>query len=492
LRFEMMLDLFAQMDWMTLVRLASPIILLLAVGVVVILGGALTRDGERAAPGIAITALCVAFVLSWHLWPTRSNSQISLFIFDRVSILGQMIAIFSATFTAIVSTSYFKSRGGVRSEYYGLIIFSAVGMAISVAAADLVMLLIGLETMSLATYVLVGYSGSGRTSTEASLKFFIMGAFATAFFIMGIAFLFGAAGTTDLGVLAARSTDIAMGDGRAFLLFGVAMVAIGFALKVGAIPFHAWLPDAYDGASLPVMSHMAVGFFVVSFIAFARFALAVSGSIGSLWHGLFWILALLSIIGGNLAALRQDSLKRMLAYSAIAHAGYLLILFPTLVGGGTLPLKGLIYALVAYSVGMIGAISVLMALDTGSDSPLDIGRLSGLSRRRPAIAAMLTLFMMSLSGLPPTIGFFGRYYLFMVAIKRGEVALVAIGVVGSLISVCCFMRPIMAMYLKRAEADRREVINPAVLALLALTTMATLIFGIFPEQLIAFVNACLM
>ena len=487
----MISDVFAQIDWMTLARLASPIMLLVAVGILVVLGGALTKDGERAAPGIAIAGLCVAFVLAWYLWPEATQLQTSMFIFDRISILGQMMAIFSAAFAAMVSISYFKSRGEIKSEYYGLIIFSSIGMCIAVSSADLVMLLVGLEIMSLAMYVLVGYTGSSRSSTEASLKFFMMGAFATAFFVMGIAFLFGAVGTTDLGLLAQRAVDVSVVDGSSFLFFGVAMVAIGFALKVGIIPFHAWLPDAYEGAPLPITAHLSIGFFVVGFITFARFAGSVAGSMGSLWHGLFWVLAALTIIGGNLAALRQDDLKRMLAYAAIAHAGYLLIIFPTFVGGGALPMKGLIYALIAYSVGMIGSISVLMALDNGSDSLMDIGRLSGLAKRRPIVAAMLALFMMSLAGLPPTIGFFGRYYLFMVAIKRGEIALVAIGVIGSLISVCCFMRPIMAMYLKDAEVEHRSPMNPVVLALLAVAGMVTLVFGLFPEKLIAFVNVCL-
>jgi len=477
---------------MTLAILASPIMLLILAGITVMLGGAFMRGAERIVPAFTIIALCSAFVLAWQLWPMTTLGRMSVFIFDRISILGEMLAIFSAAFAAMLSISYFKGRGGVRFEYYALIIFSAVGMSIAVSSADLIMLLIGLETLSITGYVLVGYPGGSRSSTEASLKFFMMGLFASAFFVMGVAFLFGATGSTDIGLIAERAFDVALGDGRSFLFFGVAMIAIGFALKVALIPFHAWLPDAYEGAPLPVIAHISVGFFVVGFITFARFSLAVAGSMGAIWHGLFWILSAITMIGGSLAALRQDDLKRMLAYTTITHAGYFLMIFPTLVVGGTLPMKGLIYALIAYSIGMVGALSVIWALKGRWDSLLDVGRLSGLAKRRPIIAVSFTLFMMSLMGLPPTVGFFGRYYLFMVAIKRGEIALVAIGIIASLVLLCTFMRVVMAIYLKDVQVEERSPLDPMNLGIISISTMAVLTFGIFPEKLIAFINACAM
>ena len=484
-----MFETLAQIDWFTLIRLSSPLLVLLATSAVVIAGGALAEDGDSTSPVVALAGLGIAFVLAWRLWPTAPDGAILALSFDRLTVAGQMVAILAAVFVAMLSIPYLRAHGQMKAEYSGLLLLSVFGIGVLVAAGDLIVILMGLEIMSLTVYALTGYLRHQRASVEAALKYFIIGAFATAFFVMGIAFLFGSVGTTDLQLLAQRAPEVAAGPGRAFLLFGVSMVVVGFAFKVAAVPFHAWVPDAYEGAPTPVAAFIATGVKAAVFIAFARFALAAAGSLGDLWIHVFRGLALITIVGGNLAAIRQDNIKRLLAYSGIAHAGYILIIFPTFIHADPGSMRAVLLYLIAYGLTIIGAFSAVVAIGLGSRAAVDVDRLSGLARTRPILAAALALFLMSLAGFPPTLGFFGKYYLFMEALRQGEVGLVVVGVLGTLVSVYYYMRPVVAMYFREVGGLPRQVVHPLILAVLIVAAMAVIAFGILPQGLVAFVTA---
>jgi NADH-quinone oxidoreductase subunit N len=484
-----MFETLTQIDWFTLVKLASPLLVLLAASAVVIAGGALAEDGDSTSPVVALVGLGLAFVMAWRLWPTAPGTAVLALSFDRLSVASQMTVILSAVFVVMLSIPYLRAQGQMRAEYSGLLLLSVLGMGVLVSAGDLIVVLLGLEIMSLTVYALTGYLRRQRESVEAALKYFITGAFATAFFVMGLAFLFGSVGTTDLQLLAQRAPEVAAGPGRAFLLFGVAMVVVGFGFKVAAVPFHTWVPDAYQGAPTPITAFMATGVKVAAFIALARFALAVAGSLGDLWSHVFRGLALITIVVGNLAAIRQDNIKRMLAYSGIAHAGYILIIFPTFIHGDPASLRAVLLYLIAYGLTIIGAFSAVVAIGLETPTAVDMSRLSGLARTRPILAAALALFLLSLAGFPPTLGFFGKYYLFMEALRQGEVFLVVVGVLGTLVSIYYYLRPIVAMYFRETGGLPRQVLHPLILAVLIVAAMAVIAFGILPQGLVALVTA---
>ena len=485
-------------EWMLLLKLGSPMLALLAAAIVSILASILLRDDDSQLPSIAALAgLAASFALSWRLWPEAQGAKIAMIALDRLSLAAWMIVSFSGAAAAAISIPCLADRrsrgvsGARRGEFCAALLLSCFGMQLVAAAGDLVLLIIGIETMSIAAYALAGFPRSSE-SLEGALKYFLMGAFATAFMAMGIAFLFGAAGTTDLSLLSERAAEVAAGDGRAFFLFGCAMAIVGFAFKIAAVPFHAWAPDAYDGAPTPVTTLMATGIKAAAFLALARFALSVAAHAGLIWQHVVWALAASSMIVGNLAAIRQDNLKRMLAYSSIAHAGYLLVAFPSILFDPAESLRAALIYLVAYVLMTAGAFAAVAAIGIDGREPVELGALSGLGRKRPWLSAAFTLFMLSLAGFPPTIGFFGNYYLFRAAVRGGDVLLVVIAVLASVVSVFYYLRPVVAMYFRDERASRAEEgaapLAPAVVAVIAVAALAVLAFGIMPENLVRMVE----
>lgn len=483
-------------EWMLLVRMASPLIALFAAASVALVASAIDRDEESGVGGwIALIGLAASFALAWLLWPEARGARIAMLAIDRLSLVAWMITAAAGLFASALSLPYVARRSIPRGDYFALLLFACFGMGVLAAADDLVAILVGLETMSLAAYALTGSMRGDARSLEGALKYFLMGAFATAFFAMGIAFLIGSAGTTDLALLAERAADVATGEGRAFFLFGCAMAAVGFAFKVAAVPFHAWAPDAYDGAPTPIASLMATGIKAAAVVAFARLALGAAAHTGFLWHHLIWALAAATMVVGNLAAIRQDNLKRMLAYSSIAHAGYLLVAFPAILVDPAGALRAILLYLVAYVVMTAGAFAAVTAVGLASGEPVEVTGLAGLGRRRPWLAAAFALFLVSLAGFPPTLGFFGKYYLFLAAVRGGDIGLVVVAVLASVVSVFYYLRPIVAMYFHEAKGDKSLLerssapLAPAVVAVLAVAAMAVLAFGVLPGNLVAFIQS---
>ena len=329
--------------------------------------------------------------------------------------------------------------------------------------------------MSVAVYVLTGMLRAEARSTEAALKYFLLGAFATGFLLYGIAFFYGAAGSTRLGAIAAA---VARDGVRPFTMLGLALVLVGFGFKVALAPFHVWTPDVYEGAPTAITAFMAVGVKAAAFAAFARVVLATFGGIAASWSGLLWILAVLTMTVGNVVAVSQRSVKRMLAYSSIAHAGYALIglVVATPAGGAAL-----VFYLAVYTFMTLGAFGVLLALGRRDEPAEALADWAGIGFRHPVLGLSMVVFMLSLAGMPPTAGFAGKFYLFSAAVDAGYVGLAVIGVLNSLVSVYYYFGVLVQMYM--VEGTRSVVAlgsRPCLLATIVVAVLVTLLVGILP------------
>ncbi len=345
---------------------------------------------------------------------------------------------------------------------------------------DLVVMFLGLEIMSVPLYVMAGFARRSLESNEAGIKYFIMGAFASAFLLMGIAFVFGASGTTDLRRITADFHFI-VSHSRLYMYSGVVLILIGFAFKIAAVPFHSWVPDVYQGAPTPVTAFFSVGPKAAGFAVLLRM-FAVGFADMDVLRAVFWLLAVLTMSVGNILALRQYNVKRMLAYSSIAHAGYLLI---ALVVGGSDAVSAAIFYLVAYAMFNLGAFAVVTLLETRFGCQSEFSELAGLSRSSPYLSAVLALFMFSLAGFPPTVGFFGKFYIFAAAVKAGYIWLAVIGVMNSFVSVYYYLRVVKASYLDELEGTFVPVTySPAMVLALFITVVGTLGLGFFPQRLL--------
>ena len=368
------------------------------------------------------------------------------------------------------------------SEYYSLLLFSLAGCLIFIASAELITFFLALEIMSMALYCLCGSALKSKASSESALKYFLLGSFSSAFLLYGIALIFGLTGSTYISEIAPMLNS----DSSMVLYIGLGLMLVGLVFKISAVPFHFWAPDVYQGAPTPVTSFMATVVKASAVAGSLRIMWTLFGDFFAVWEGAIWLIAALTIIVGNLIALRQRSVKRMLAYSSIAHAGYLLVAFlvpgAKYAGGGAI-----LYYLIIYSLMTIGALGVVFSVSsevTDERSPDDVSRFYGLSRRSPLIAFLMTIFMLSLAGLPPGMGgFLGKFYIFSSAIKAGQLGISLIGIFGSLVSCYYYLRIIVAMYF--IEPDGEDIYptpNPSftLCSTLILCALGVVLLGIFP------------
>jgi len=360
-----------------------------------------------------------------------------------------------------------------------LLVFATLGMMIMAAGADLMVIFLGLELMSVAVYVLAGFDRRRARSAEAALKYFLLGAFASGFLLYGIALVYGATGTTNVGLI---GVQVGLSQRSVMLLAGLALLIVGFGFKVAAVPFHMWAPDVYDGAPTPVTAFMATGVKAAAFAALFRVLLEGFAGVG-VWHDIVWWLAVITMIGGNLFALGQRSLKRMLAYSSVAHAGYLLV---AVAAGGTTGTSAFLVYIVAYTLMSVGAFALLAAKGRGGESDVLIDDLAGLSARRPWLAFALAVCMLSLLGFPGTAGFIGKWYILIAATNAGQNVLAAILVLTSVVSAGYYLPVIMAMYMKPEPSESAHVdvrLGRWGGAAVAVVVSAILLFGVWPNRL---------
>jgi len=398
-------------------------------------------------------------------------------LLDRFAVFFTIVFVSAAALALLMSVQYVREAGIREGEFYVLILLSAGGMIVMAAANDLILFFVGLETMSIAVYVLTGMWRARAEAAEASMKYFLIGAFATGFLLYGIALIYGATGTTQLG----RIADI-LGSGSAPLLFaaGVFLVLVGLSFKVAAVPFHFWVPDVYDGAPTPVTAFMAVAVKAAAFAGWARIFLAQWSGLSGEWAPAVKALAILTMTLGNFLAITQSSVKRMLAYSSIAHAGYLLI---GVVAGGETGGQALLFYIASYAAMTLGAFGVLLALKEQDRDPETYQDFAGLGFKRPFLGMAMTLFMLSLAGFPPLTGFTGKFYLFRAAVFAGHTDLAVIGVLNSLVSVYYYLRVILMMYMEQGGADAKTFGRaPYLYAAVAVSAVATVYLGVFPAH----------
>ena len=437
----------------------------------------------RIAGWVTLLALGSTALAVWWLWWHRAGVQgpVTMVAADDFRWIADWVFLGAAALTVLISFAYLEREQLLAPEYYVLLVFGTLGMMVMAGADDLMVIFLGLELMSIAAYVLAGFDRRRARSAEAALKYFLLGAFASGFLLYGIALVYGATATTNLGLIGARIS--VMVQPGVMVLAGLALLIVGFGFKIAAVPFHMWAPDVYDGAPTPVTAFMATGVKAAAFAALFRVMNQAFGAV-ALWHEILWWLAVITMIGGNLFALAQRSLKRMLAYSSVAHAGYLLV---AVTAGGAAGTSAFLVYVIAYTFMSLGAFAVLAAKGRAGESAVTIDDLAGLAGRRPGLAFALAVCMLSLLGLPGTAGFIGKWYILIAATGAGQNLLAAILVLTSVVSAGYYLPVIMAMYMKPelhegAHVDTR--LDWWGRAAVVLVVAGLLVFGVWPNRLL--------
>jgi len=455
-----------------------PELALLVAAFIILVLAPLTRR-RAVSPILAILAVLASLYFVTRSWGHQESGYFGMVICDNFCLFCKVIFLFVCATAILVSREYLNRHGVNRPEYYALMLISTVGMMVMVSSANLMTIFLGLEIMSLPLYVLAGFLHGNLRSTEASVKYFFMGAFASAFLLYGIALVYGSTGTTDLEKVF-MSSGVAMQKNQLYLIIGAAMILIGFAFKVASFPFHMWVPDVYEGAPTPVTAFFSVGPKAAGIAALLRIFMVGFGDVFQEFAPLFWLLAFFTMTVGNILAIMQDDVKRMLAYSSIAHAGYLLV---AVTAGGAQAVSSALYYLLAYGFFNMGAFALVIIIENRNGGSNRIDTYRGLAMRHPWLSVFLALFMFSLAGFPPTAGFFAKFYVFSAAVNAGLVWLVVAAVLNSLTSVFYYLRPVKAAFFDRDEAiaQPRITADALVIITILITVSGTLILGILPN-----------
>ena len=443
-----------------------------------------TGGDLRVAGGVALAAFATTAAGVWWLWWNSAASQgyAPMIAVDDFRFISDWLFLGAGALTVLLSMRYLEREALLAPEYYVLLLFAVLGMMLMGGGSDLMVVFLGLELMSVSVYVLAGINRKSPKAAEAALKYFLLGAFASAFLLYGIALVYGATGTTNLALIGAQVTSLHL-EHATLLLIGLALLLVGFAFKVAAVPFHMWAPDVYDGAPTPVTGFMATAVKAAAFAALFR-VLGQAFAATVAWHQIVSGLAVATMVGGNLVALAQRSLKRMLAYSSIAHAGYVLVAVAAANAAGS---AAFLFYLVAYTLTTLAAFALLAVKGRGGESDVLIDDLSGLAAERPWLAFALAVCMLSLLGFPGTAGFIGKWYILVAAAQSAQWWLAALLVLTSVVSAGYYLPVIMVMYMRpapssAAHADAR--LGRLAGAAVTLAVMGLLFFGIRPNRLL--------
>jgi len=467
---------FPDISWLV----ALPSLLVVGTGVLILLVDLWMEGPDHDALGwLGIAGLLVTAIASVSLWNVHESSFSNGMIVDRFALFFNLLFCLGGTLLLLMSMNYLENTDIHVGDYYSLTVLSLSGMVMMAAATDLIVFFLALEVMSIAVYALAGIWRRQLRSSEAALKYFISGAFATGFLLFGIALLFGATGSTQFAVIQQK---LATGtpELRGLATVGMALLLVGFGFKVAAVPFHFWAPDVYEGSPTSITALMAVG---VKAAAFASFARVFNDALGPLlpeWQEVVAVLALLSMVVGNILAVLQTNIKRMLAYSSIAHAGYLMVgLVAVKENGGA----AVLFYLLAYTLMNLGAFAVVVAVGRRGEPNERIEDYAGLGFRYPSLGLAMSIFMLSLAGFPPLAGFVGKFYVFRSAILAGHLTLAIIGVLNSVLSVVYYLRVIVAMYMEEGGAEGKSFGQaPYVYIAIAVAVIGTLYLGILPAS----------
>ncbi|MRR13925.1 NADH-quinone oxidoreductase subunit N [archaeon] len=401
---------------------------------------------------------------------------------DNFSIFFKGIFLLTVGMTILISDQYFKREECNLGELYPLLLFATVGMMLMASGTDLMTIFLGLEVLSVSLYVLAGLNRANLKSNEAGLKYFLLGAFSTGFLLYGMALTYGATGTTRIAKIAEYVTQNNVVAQNPMFVIGMLLMVVGFSFKIAAAPFHMWTPDVYEGAPTPMTAFMSAGPKAAGFAAFMRVAIIAFPSLKAEWSDLLWILAVLTMTVGNLIALNQDNIKRMLAYSSIAHAGYALVGFTAGNAEGT---AGILFYMLSYAFMNIGAFAIIILVGKKGEANNNVMDYAGFGTKHPVLALAMAIFLFSLAGMPPTAGFIGKFYLFSGAIKAGYVWLAIIGVLNSAASVYYYLRVMVYMYMKDPveEFDWMKL-TPAVAICIVIAVVGVLLPGVVPAFLL--------
>jgi len=463
----------------------APELVLCVTGILLMVMEPFLSRGRRTilasiAGGGAVLALAAVAYPALH----QGSAFSGLLQIDRFSIFFHALIGLVVVLVMLASPDYLERENLEHGEYYALVLFAAAGMGVMVSAVELMTAFVGLEVSSISTYILAGYRRESPGSNEAAMKYFLLGSFATAFFLYGVALLYGATGTTRLE----HMTVTALPGVAELFHLGLALVLVGLGFKVAAAPFQLWTPDVYQGAPTPVTALLASGPKAAAFALLLRILMTVEGA-GSFWFWALWISAAATMIAGNLAALVQTNIKRMLAYSSIAHAGYILVAL-TAAAASDEPALGaaaVLYYLAAYTLMKFGAFVVVSQLGGASERHVEIDDLAGLGSRQPATAACFSLFLISLLGLPVTAGFLGKFYIFNAALASQLIGLAILLALNSVIASFYYLRVLVVMYMREpAEKMPKTPIPWAIATVLLISAVGTLYLGLFPGRVMAF------
>jgi len=444
------------------------------------------EENKGSLAAMAILILVVAGGAMIPLWNHPVVTFSGTYAVDNFALFFKWVFLLAATLAILHSGSYLRQEGMEHGEYYTLLLFAVLGMMVMASARDLMVVYVGLELMSITFYCLVGYLRGRMGSNEAALKYFILGAFSSAFLLYGFSLIYGITGTTSIAgihtFLAAHPEAMASP-----LALAIVMVIVGLGFKVSMVPFHFWSPDVYTGAPTPVTAFLSVGSEAAAFAAILRiFVSGLSGQ-SELWTGLVTALAVITMTVGNLMAIQQRDVKRMLAYSSVTHAGYILV---GVVVGGSVGSATVMFYMLSYAFMNVGAFGVVAALNrTDGREGSSLDHFAGLAKVHPALGAVMLVLMLSLGGIPPTAGFFGKFYIFMGAVRANLVWLAIVGMLNSAISAYYYLRVAVYMYMREPEGEPQVLVSMPMRWSLAASMVGVFGLGLFPDAILALARA---
>jgi NADH-quinone oxidoreductase subunit N len=460
-----------------------PVLVILGTAALVLLLDLLPpRRRKEHLGGVALVGIVGALLASLWQWGKEARGFRDMVLLDGYALFFDVIICYAAALAVLLSMDYLRRNGVESGEYYALVLFSTAGMMLLASAGDLVVAFLAIEIMSLSLYILAGLFKTRLASGEASMKYFLLGAFASSFLLYGIALIYGATGSTNFDRIAA-----ALPAGRSLdplLLVGLGLLLVGFGFKISAVPFHSWAPDVYEGAPTSVTAFIATGSKAAAFAAMLRVLVVALRGAQPDWSALLWGVAVVTMTAGNVVAIAQSNLKRMLAYSSIAHVGYMLV---GVVAGGAPGAGAVLFYLLAYTFTTAGTFGVITLCERAGEEAVEVGDYAGLARRHPLLAATLALFLLSLVGIPPLAGFVGKFYLFGAAVRSGYLWLAVVGVLNSAIAAYYYLRVIVVMYMREPDgASASAVYAPSFAGglALAISLAGIVLLGLMPAPFV--------
>ncbi len=472
-------------DTQTLILIA-PELVLAVFGMLILIIDLIGRERTRGLlPWVTVLGFVLAFAATLYIWGSNASLFANMYSVDMFSLFFKMLATIAGTIIVIISIDYLRGRTTRYGEFFALFTFSILAMTMMASAASLLMIYLSLEFLSYTSYLLTGFLRDDKKSNEASIKYFLYGAITSAVMLYGLSLLYGISGSLNLADIAAAFSNTVDTSVRALALVATVLVLTGVGFKISLVPFHQWAPDAYEGAPTPVTAFLSVGPKAVGFAILLRVALTALPIFKENWIPLLTIISIITMTLGNLVALRQTNVKRLLAYSSIAQAGYMLIGLVGVNLSGNSPfsgLNGVLIYLFAYLFTNLGAFICVIAIENATGA-VNIDDYNGLVRRAPFVAALFIIFFLSLAGIPPTAGFIGKFFVFGAALREGFLTLAAIGVINSIISVFYYFGVVRAAFFLEAKDASPIRVAPLVTAMLTVSAVMVLLIAVYPEPL---------